>query len=171
MSYQPPVSSPVAGFAPAAEIPLWAPYYGASFQLAVKRFFTKYADFTGRASRSEYWWTFLAREVVGFALSGINLAISIPTAIAQSQALNNGETGSTSTTLPAGYIVLGILVAIVGVGVLVPTLSVTWRRLHDVNLSGWFILLNLIPGLGSIIVLLFTVRPSDPAGARFDRPR
>ena len=38
------------------EPPLWAPYYGAPFPAAVKRFFAKYATFSGRASRSEYWW-------------------------------------------------------------------------------------------------------------------
>ncbi len=46
------------------EPPLWAPYYGAPIGAAVKRFFKKYTAFSGRASRSEYWWWTLVNAVV-----------------------------------------------------------------------------------------------------------
>jgi uncharacterized membrane protein YhaH (DUF805 family) len=42
------------------------------------------------------------------------------------------------------------------------------RRLHDINFSGWFYFLAIIPGFGSIITLVFTLLPSNPDGARFD---
>jgi hypothetical protein len=50
-------------------VPLWAPLYNAGPVVAVKRFFTKYADFSGRASRSEYWWVVLATSVDYIVLS------------------------------------------------------------------------------------------------------
>ncbi|GAA4769782.1 DUF805 domain-containing protein [Citricoccus nitrophenolicus] len=43
------------------------------------------------------------------------------------------------------------------------------RRLHDAGFSGWTYLINLIPGVGSLIILVFTLMPSSPAGIRFDR--
>ena len=49
---------------PGAPVPDWAPYYGASFGVAFQRFWRKYADFTGRASRSELWWWVLAWVVI-----------------------------------------------------------------------------------------------------------
>ena len=49
---------------PTGETPLWAPLYGASLPQAVRRFFAKYADFSGRASRSEYWWWYLVTVIV-----------------------------------------------------------------------------------------------------------
>ena len=52
--------------------------------------------------------------------------------------------------------------------VLVPNLAITWRRLHDTNRSGAFFSLGFIPLVGGIIVLVFTLLDSDPAGARFD---
>ena len=52
----------------------------------------------------------------------------------------------------------------------VPTLALLLRRLHDANLSGWFCLLGLIPTAGWLFILIFTLLPSNRAGARFDQP-
>lgn len=51
----------------------------------------------------------------------------------------------------------------------VPTVAVTVRRLHDAGYSGWLYPLTLIPYLGSFIVMIFCILPSSVAGARFDR--
>ena len=51
-----------------------------------------------------------------------------------------------------------------------PSLALTVRRLHDVNMSGWMVLLGLIPFVGGLIVLIFTLLPSKPEGQRFDVP-
>ena len=67
-------------------------------------------------------------------------------------------------------VVSSLLLSVVLVGLLIPNLAVLVRRLHDANLSGWMALLGLIPGLGGLIVLVFTVLPSNAAGARFDTP-
>lgn len=139
-------------------VPLSAPLYGATIGQAVSRFFRKYATFTGRASRSEYWWWALVGAVVSTVLYVIMLALGTVGATVT-------ETG---TTLGAGFWIGIALYSIWGLAVIVPGLALIWRRLHDTNRSGAFFFLALIPFVGSIILLVFMLMPSDPAGARFD---
>ncbi|MBG6192143.1 uncharacterized membrane protein YhaH (DUF805 family) [Arthrobacter sp. CAN_A212] len=156
MSYSP---YPTAGLqSDHTEPPLWAPYYGASFKVAVQRFFKKYAMFSGRASRSEYWWWALVATLVG---SLLNVLTNAGGGISPS----NGE----MTAAPAvitGY----LLIAIWGLATIIPSIALTIRRLHDVNLSGWFLLLGLIPALGALALFVMMLLPPNPAGQRFDRP-
>src|SRR6476620_2510112 len=154
MSYpqQPNAFSPQTG-----ETPLWAPLYGATLQQAVQRFFKKYAIFSGRASRSEYWWWALVSLIVGI---GINIITSTGTTTNASGAAVTGP----------GAIVGLILAVIWGLGTIVPSLALLARRLHDVNLSAWLILLVLVPFLGGLALLVMTILPSNPAGQRFDQP-
>ncbi|MFL6064331.1 MAG: DUF805 domain-containing protein [Friedmanniella sp.] len=128
------------------------PYYGISFGGAIKRGFAKYARFDGRASRSEYWWWVLASSVVFGLLAGVLGGTS-------------ADAGSPSavTSLFAIVLVLGLL------AIIVPSIAVTVRRLHDADLSGWLYLLTLIPYAGSLVLLVLTLLPSKPSGARFDR--
>lgn len=151
-----------AGFK--GEPPLWAPYYGAPFTAAVQRVFKKYATFTGRASRAEYWWWALVSAIVGIVLNIITSA-----GMVSSTSSYGGYSYSAPTPGPVsifGY----ILLAIWFLAVIVPSLAVTVRRLHDVNMSGWMILLGLIPFVGGIIVLVFTLLGPKPEGQRFDVP-
>src|SRR5437773_593961 len=99
-----------------------------NFQDAVKTCLQKYATFSGRASRSEFWWFMLF-----FALATL-----VATLI---------------------YDMLGNLVAL---GLLVPNLAVSARRLHGIEEGGWFLLLGLIPLIGSIILLVWSIKKSDP---------
>nr|WP_263053678.1 DUF805 domain-containing protein [Brevibacterium casei] len=62
----------------------------------------------------------------------------------------------------------GILMIIVMLALLVPTLAISWRRLHDANLAGPFWFLTFIPGVGGLIVLALMLMPSKPEGRRFD---
>lgn len=140
------------------EPPLWAPYYGASFPVAVKRFFKKYATFSGRASRSEYWWWTLVAIAVSIVLNIIIGAGSTSSSLAGTA---NAGPGSIFGT---------ILLVIWGLATLVPSLALTVRRLHDGNFSGWLVLLALVPFLGALAVLVLTILPSNPAGQRFDQP-
>lgn len=140
------------------EPPLWAPYYGAPFPAAIKRFFKKYATFSGRASRSEYWWWTLVSIGVSIVL---NIIISA------------GSTTSslTSTPTPGPGATFGyILLAIWALATIVPSLALSVRRLHDGNFSGWLMLLILVPFLGAIALLVFMLLPSNPVGQRFDQP-
>jgi uncharacterized membrane protein YhaH (DUF805 family) len=123
------------------------------FVEAIKRFYAKYAQFSGRASRSEYWWVALYMAI-----------IYIPLSILSSTA------GTNSLGEPNGFgILLSILLGLFALGHIVPSIAIGVRRLHDVNMSGWFYLLSLIPFVGGLIMLVFMVLPPKPEGARFDR--
>jgi uncharacterized membrane protein YhaH (DUF805 family) len=147
---------------PAVEAPpaLSQPLYGASIVQAITRFFKKYATFSGRASRSEFWWAYLAYVVVG-------AVIYIP--------LN--ALGVTSVTVTddlqvvygPGFWAVWTISLVVTLALIVPSLALTWRRLHDTNKSGGFFFLAFIPFVGPIILIVLLALASDPAGARFDR--
>jgi len=142
-------------------IPLWAPYYGASIGEAARRFFKKYATFTGRASRSEYWWWTLISVVVTTVL---NIVMSV----AGSAGATVNDSGA---MVPGPGAMVGVILLVIwGLAVIVPSLALTVRRLHDVNFSGWMILIGLVPFLGGLALLVFTILPSKPEGQRFDVP-
>jgi uncharacterized membrane protein YhaH (DUF805 family) len=161
MTQYPPPPAP-AGYstAPAGEPPLDQPWYGASFLGAWKRFWKKYATFTGRASLSEFWWTVLANTIVFAILGGLTAVLGLP-----------GSTTDPATNtlhLGGGSIVGMILYWLFGLALIVPMLAIYWRRLHDTGRSGgwWFIV--FVPFVGGIILLVFVLLPSRPEGARFD---
>ncbi|MGO4652269.1 DUF805 domain-containing protein [Arthrobacter sp. 2RAF22] len=156
--WQPQQAVPV-GF---GTVPLWAPYYGAEIGEAVKRFFRKYATFTGRASRSEYWWWYLVSFVVGIVLAVITTVLSNASA-QESDGYVTAEPGAGS----AAGIIIWILWLL---AILVPTLALTVRRLHDANLSGSLIVIGLVPFLGGPALLVLTLLPSKTEGRRFDVP-
>ena len=117
------------------EPPLNAPWYGIDFVNACKRFFVKYTVFSGRASRGEFWWAFLMIFL-------INCAISI---------ISSGST-----------FVGRILSLLVTIGLFIPNLGVSIRRLHDTNMSGFWILLPFVSELvGSIPVIFAIVAIAD----------
>ena len=135
------------------EPPLWAPYYGAPFPAAVKRFFKKYATFSGRASRSEFWWWALVSFAVSVVLNIITTATTTSTL-------------DSTPTLGIG----AILGAIWGLATLVPSLALVVRRLHDGGFSGLLALLLLVPFAGAVAVLVLTILPSKPEGQKYDQP-
>ncbi|MGX5681504.1 DUF805 domain-containing protein [Schumannella luteola] len=137
------------------------PLYGASFGQAVKRFFSKYAVFSGRASRSEFWWVWLFLLLLSLVLAGIAGTVI-------------GLTGTPTASGDGVQITAPGIVALVVVGLIllafiIPEIALTVRRLHDANFSGWLYLLHLIPYLGALIVFILTLLPTNPQGARFDR--
>ena len=138
-----------------------APLYGASLPDAVSRFFKKYATFSGQASRSEYWWWALVSGLVSVVLNIIMLVGGAAGA----------TVGADGTSVPGPGYTIGLILAVIWfVAVIVPSLAVTVRRLHDANYSGWMYLLVLIPFVGGIILIVFTATDSKPAGQRFDAP-
>jgi uncharacterized membrane protein YhaH (DUF805 family) len=100
----------------------------------------KYAQFSGRSRRKEYWMFALFNCLVCLPLYILGLVFHEDT---------------------IGVIFLGLYFIYV-LAILVPALAVTVRRLHDTGKSGWMILLCLIPIVGGIIVFVFTVLDSDP---------
>lgn len=152
------MSQPTGALPPqngSAEPPLSQPYYGAPIGAAVRRFFGKYADFSGRASRSEYWWWLLANVIIYAVLEII--------------ANIGGGMGNASSGPSVIYIIINIILGIWGLATIVPWLALSWRRFHDTNHSGGFWFLGFIPIVGGIIVLIFMLLPPNPEGARFDR--
>ncbi|HEL3781530.1 TPA: DUF805 domain-containing protein [Stenotrophomonas maltophilia] len=111
---------------------------------------TRYAQFSGRASRSEFWWFQLFIVI-----------ISIPLYVLSFYA---GYTGSSTLAL----VVSGLSVVLWLVFVL-PCLAATVRRLHDTDRSGWWVLLAFVPFV-SLAVLVFLVLPSSPGDNRFGAP-
>lgn len=153
-------AAPLPTLGPEVAVPLAVPLYGASLPQAVSRFFRKYATFRGRASRAEYWWMVLVNLVVYGTLGAVALLAGAAT----------GTTTSTGVTMgpgvAAGLVPLGAWF----LATIVPGLAVRVRRLHDAGFSGWTILLGAIPYLGELLMLIFTLLPPSPAGARFDTP-
>jgi len=145
----------------APPVPLWAPFYDAPFGVAITRFWKKYARFDGRASRSEYWWWQLAQAIVLLVLYVITLAGGLAGAT---------FAGDGRSQPGPGIFVGGALLLLWWLGTIVPNLALLARRLHDVNLSGWLILIGLVPYLGGIALLVMTFLSPNPYGARFDRP-
>lgn len=148
---------------PDGEPMLSQPLYGATLMQATKRFFKKYARFSGYASMSEYWWTVLSLGIIG-------LIVSIPLWIGYIGLFATAATYdpySTSSASGAGMGIMGVI-AIIGVilvglfslAILVPTLAVQARRLHDAGFSALFLLLYLIPYVGSLVVLVFMFLPT-----------
>lgn len=156
------------------------PYYGASFGQAIKRFFKQYANFTGRASRSEYWWVALFQVLVllipGILMFvGIGMAASATAAGMSYDSMGNLTTsGVDQAAAGTGAILMfvgGGLSTVISLALLVPTLAITWRRLHDGNFAGPFFFLSFIPTVGSIALLVLLLLPSKVEGQRFDQGR
>jgi len=105
----------------------------------------KYATFEGRARRQEYWY-----YVLFYVLAIVALAII------------DRITGTFSKE--AG---IGLLSGLFVLATIVPTIAVTVRRLHDTDRSGWWVLLELVPIIGGLVLLVFTLLDSQPGTNRF----
>ena len=95
--------------------------------------FTKYAQFSGRSRRKEFWLFYLMLMIATVVLTGVDILI--------------GTFDSVS-----GF---GLLSGIFTLAIIVPSLAVSVRRLHDTNRTGWWLLLSIIPILGTIVLVVF----------------
>jgi uncharacterized membrane protein YhaH (DUF805 family) len=98
------------------------------FGQAIKICLNKYATFTGRAQRSEYWYFFLFMVIVNIVASVLDSAIF-------------GD-------VPVLYLIATL-------ALIVPSIAAGVRRLHDTDKSGWWLLLGLIPVVGAIVLIVF----------------
>lgn len=117
-----------------------------TFSEAIRTCFSKYVDFSGRAARSEYWWFVLLIVLGNLVLSFVDAAIF----------------GSTVDGQP-----VSILGGIWSLALLLPAITVGVRRLHDRDMSGWWLLLSLIPVLGALVLLFFFVQSGTAGTNRF----
>ena len=122
---------------------------------AVKNFISKGTTFSGRASRSEYWWIALYTVL----LSGAYM-------LAEDRGYLAWPDVEGGLAIVLAVLSLVLLLAVVLLVVFTAALSV--RRLHDCNLSGLWFLLILVPGLGGAALLILAALPPDPRGVRFD---
>lgn len=120
---------------------------------AYKSMFKKYAQFNGRSRRSEYWLAGLVNCIIIIALY---LIILIPLTIGTA---NHSEPTDLHFVLTG---LGGLLFFAYFIAVFVPSLALSVRRLHDTGRSGWFLLLNLIPYVGGLIIFIFNVLDSQP---------
>jgi uncharacterized membrane protein YhaH (DUF805 family) len=103
----------------------------------------KYVNFSGRARRSEFWWFTLFGWLVMVVLSLIE---------------------GTVFNTESGY---GILTTIWGLAIILPSIGVSVRRLHDLDKSGWWLLLSVIPVIGFLVLLFWYVQQGTPGQNRF----
>ncbi|OIH93331.1 hypothetical protein BIU97_10125 [Curtobacterium sp. MCBA15_009] len=129
---------------------MWAPWYNAPFVQGFTRFWKKYVRFDGRASQSEYWYW-----VLWFAIASVVLGI---------------VGGIIDVVLPGDADVSNLFGRLWGLACALGYIALTVRRLHDVNLSGWFALFFVIPPLGILFSLVIGCLGTNPQGQRFDRP-
>ena len=94
----------------------------------------RYAQFDGRAGRAEFWWFELASFIIVTVLSILGRA----------------------------SVLFSVIGFIYGIAVIVPSIAVGIRRLHDTNRSGWWLLLLLIPFVGLIVLIVFMASQGTP---------
>jgi len=104
-----------------------------SFADSIRTCFSKYATFSGRARRSEFWWFYLFTVIVFIVVAIIDAAIGN-----------------------------SILEFVLILALILPSLAATVRRLHDTGRPGWWVLIGLIPFIGAIILIVFECQNSQP---------
>lgn len=123
------------------------------FVASMKSVFTQYATFTGRAARPEYWYFFLFNIL-------LYVILVLPNAMRSSYYYYNSG--------PSIFVYLYWLYSLVA---LVPGIAVGVRRLHDIGKSGWYLLVSLIPIVGVILMIVWTIRESDGDNEYGPRPQ
>jgi uncharacterized membrane protein YhaH (DUF805 family) len=101
-------------------------------------------NFSGRSRRKEYWMFILVTFIISVILTILEMALGLE--------FNEN---------------FGILTTLFSLILLIPSLSVTVRRLHDTGKSGWWILISLIPLIGGIVILIFTLMDSEPGSNKY----
>ncbi len=104
-----------------------------NFGQAISTCFAKYAAFSGRASRAEFWWFFLFQMLVFIVASMVS----------------------------------DLLYGLASLGLLLPSLAVGTRRLHDIGRSGWWQLI-MLTGIGLLLLIYWWVQPTGEGASEYD---
>lgn len=110
------------------------------FGEAIQNVFSNYANFSGRARRSEYWYFVLLTFIVSIVLAVLTPFL-----------------GMIATALSGLW----------GLAIIIPGLSVVWRRLHDIGKSGAWYFIVLVPAIGAIILLIWMFKDSQPGDNQY----
>ena len=116
---------------------------------AVRSVLSNYVNFSGRASRPEFWWWILAVFLVSAVTQLLDAIVIAP--------MLGFTPGEENAGQPLSVIVSLLL--------LVPAVAVAARRLHDMGKSAWWLLIGFVPIVGALILLWFYTRPSDGPNA------
>ena len=103
----------------------------------------KYAVFSGRARRKEFWYFTLFNVIIWLVLMILSAAAG------------------------RARVIISVLSVLYGLAVIIPGLAVEVRRLHDTGRSGWWILIGLVPFIGAIVLLVFLVQDSQPGANQY----
>lgn len=180
------------GYAPLPQVgttdpnELRLPFYGASFRVAIGRFFKNFVRFHGRASQSEYWWAMLLTWIINMIMSiviaaGVFIVVGVSilglgtgsATFLDSATLTEEESldllfGMIFGSMGIGVVVLIIaaaFISLISLALAIPTLSLTWRRLQDANQHGamqfaYFgaaVLGSFIPLIGGLAALVIYI--------------
>lgn len=115
------------------------PYIG--FGDAIRICLNKYATFSGRATRAEYWWWYLFQFIVG----------------------------AVTAWLPYIGTVGSVIYYLIALALLIPSLAVSWRRMHDIGKGGGWYFINFILVIGNIIWIVWCCKESEPYPNRFNK--
>lgn len=107
---------------------------------AVKTVFHRYFQFNGRSPRAEFWYFVLFSVVVSFATMFLDVAFL-------------------GASLDDTFMPLNTLFSL---AVLIPSFAVSVRRLHDMGKSGWWVVICIVPLIGLLVLIYFSVQPSQP---------
>jgi len=105
----------------------------------------KYAVFTGRARRKEFWMFTLIYTLIFIVLSVVDGIIGTGAMLFET----------------------GLLSGIFSLVSLCPSIAVTIRRLHDIDRSGWWILIGLVPIAGVIVLIIFAAKDGQPGSNQY----
>lgn len=140
------------------------------FVEAIKTCFSKYATFSGRARRSEFWWFYLLNAILSWCASGLvqwktskaNELMSQVSLDSDFQALSD-QASSIDNTFFIGIGILGILM----LAMILPMIAAHVRRLHDVGKSGNLMWLYLLCGVGGLVPLFMCIQDGKPEANQY----
>jgi uncharacterized membrane protein YhaH (DUF805 family) len=118
----------------------------------------KYADFSGRARRKEFWLFALLMFLIEIAFMGLLSAVGGSPMMLVDPALAPATGASGTVLMIYGLVLLALLI---------PSIAVAIRRLHDTNRRGWWILIGLIPLIGQLVLFIFYLLDGTPGPNRF----
>jgi uncharacterized membrane protein YhaH (DUF805 family) len=118
--------------------------------------FRRYADFSGRSRRQEYWSWVLLQVIVGIGF--LVLMMIVGGSVLASGSLSGAASGGIAIML------IGLLELVWALACLVPNIAVTVRRLHDTNRSGWWILAPLVPYLVALFSMVGGISSGSGGG-------
>ena len=148
-----------------------------SFMEAVKTCFKKYATFSGRARRSEFWWFQVLNWILYTAMYALvawkmsvkaDIESQVAGALFDEDKMN--ALMAQAESFDSTWMIFLCIIGIIGLFLLLPALGVLVRRLHDIGKKGWIILLTLIPLVNivvGLIIFIWTLKDSDPATNQF----